>query len=196
MCAHASHMHMPHMYIQARPVYIAHTVLSSVVHLSLQQSAKQCLLWRYRREFLADKPVDIVHWRSVRAWKLCYKSLLFANSRKFAKFVKLKTYKNLALDDIWWALCLFYLTIAHKVSRIWGPVTIYWYSIWWHTSSIHSTSWNKPRVAPEDYLHCVDVLNHTIFRGTSHPTVNWKEKVAYINQSIIKLKTTFSTCTF
>ena len=35
---------------------------------------------------------------------------------------------------------LLHLTIAHKVSRVWGPGTNYWYSIWWHASSTHPPS--------------------------------------------------------
>ena len=74
-------------------------------------------------------------------------------------------------------LWLFYLTIAHKISRVWCPGTHCWYSIWWHTSSTHSPNWNKAWVAPEDYLCCVNVLNHTILRDRGRPTVDWREKV-------------------
>ena len=74
---------------------------------------------------------------------------------------------------------MLFLTVTQKVSRVWGPGTNYWYSIWWYTSSIHPPSWNISWVAPEDYLCCVDVLNPTILRGKGDSTVDWREKNVY-----------------
>ena len=78
---------------------------------------------------------------------------------------------------------LVYLTIAHKVSRVWCPGTNCWYSIWWCTGSTYPPSWNISWVAPEEYLspsHCVNalnVLNWAIPRNTGYPTVDWREMI-------------------
>jgi len=88
-------------------------------------------------------------------------------------------------------MCFLSLTITHKVSRVWCPGTNCWYSIWWHTSSTPPPSWNISWVAPKEYLitsHCandLDVLNDTIPRGMRHPTVNWKEKVDSLYNSLV-----------
>jgi len=77
----------------------------------------------------------------------------------------------------------YYLTIAHKVGRIWVPGTHCWHSIWWHTGSSNISSRNKAFVTPKDYLgtpHCADaleVLNGTICRDSGYLTVYWREKV-------------------
>ena len=77
-------------------------------------------------------------------------------------------------------LHLSYLTIAHKISRVWCPGTHCWYSIWWCTGSTHSPNWNKTFITPEDdlgtihYTDALEVLNGTIPRGTGYSTVDWK----------------------
>jgi len=72
-----------------------------------------------------------------------------------------------------------YLTIAHKSTRVWGPGTMYYYSIRC-TICPHPPSWNIPWGTHEEYL-CTNQwalvhLNKAIPRASGHPTVDWKEE--------------------
>ena len=76
------------------------------------------------------------------------------------------------------SICSILFTSAHKSGRVWGPGSIWWYSIWC-THCCHIPSWNKPCVTSEEYLgttQCAwDSHNGTITRRKRHPTVDWKK---------------------